>query len=102
MKNLYICAKVCVPAFHLNIGRDGVGVFFLNVLTIKPSAENQIVDITLLKFINYCSDIWCKKKRKEKGKYVNICVWFVNFEQEILDKVVGILLPLNMPLKDFA
>lgn len=57
MKNLYICAKVCVPAFHLNIGRDGVGVFFLNVLTIKPSAENQIVDITLLKFINYCSDI---------------------------------------------
>lgn len=43
-----------------------------------------------------------EERKKGKGKYVNICVWFVNFEQEILDKVVGILLPLNMPLKDFA
>lgn len=65
---------------------------------MQPSAEIQIVDIALLKFINFCSDIWCLKKKKK----VNICVWFVNFEQELLDKVVGILLPLNMPLKDFA
>lgn len=43
--------------------------------------------------------IYCVKRRKKTRAIISDSD---NFVQDVLDKVVGILLLLNIPLKDFA